>query len=358
MPALRRSGGTAVALDIGSSRLTAAVVRRGKAGPRLAKVASRPLPPQLVVGGVVADPAELGQQVKRLWREESLPGRRVRLGVANQRVSARTLEMPHITDRAELRAAVEFEAGDHIPIPLHEAVLDYVVLPRGEVDPEAPDQVMIVAAQRDMVQALSDTVRRAGLRPHGVDLEAFALVRALLPAEAGGGGGAQVICDVGAEFTNVVIAVGRQAQFTRLVGFAGSELTAAVAERTGLPEEQAEALKVACGLLGDLGEECDMDQVREVRHALALGARPLVEEIRRSLEFYRSQGIARPIERIVLTGGTSGCVGLDRYLQQALGIPVVLGNPLANLASGELDSGLAARSAVAIGLALDLPEAA
>jgi type IV pilus assembly protein PilM len=167
-----------------------------------------------------------------------------------------------------------------------------------------------------------------------------------------------VICDVGAEFTNVVIAVGRQAQFTRLVGFAGSELTAAVAERTGLPEEQAEALKVACGLLGDLGEECDMDQVREVRHALALGARPLVEEIRRSLEFYRSQGIARPIERIVLTGGTSGCVGLDRYLQQALGIPVVLGNPLANLASGELDSGLAARSAVAIGLALDLPEAA
>ena len=94
-----------------------------------------------------------------------------------------------------------------------------------------------------------------------------------------------------------------------------------------------------------------------MRHALALGTRPLVREISRSLEYYRSQSFARPIGKLVISGGTSLCVGIDRYLQQGLGIPVVMGDPRGQLDdSGGLTPDLAARAAVALGLALDAPE--
>ena len=149
----------------------------------------------------------------------------------------------------------------------------------------------------------------------------------------------------------------RRCHFTRLVGFGGGHLTTAVSERTGLPAEEAEAVKTACGLLGDPLDGWDADMVAEVRHALALGTRPLVREISRSLEYYRSQSFARPIGKLVISGGTALCTGIDRYLQQGLGIPVVIGDPRDQLDdSGGLTPDLAARAAVALGLALDAPE--
>ena len=38
---------------------------------------------------------------------------------------------------------------------------------------------MLVAARRDMIERLLSAARAAGLRPEGIDLSAFAMVRAL-----------------------------------------------------------------------------------------------------------------------------------------------------------------------------------
>jgi type IV pilus assembly protein PilM len=346
----------AMALDIGSSSLKAAQVKRGRGGYSVGRTAVRPLPEGLVEDGQVIDAEAVASEIKRMWREEHLPGGRVRLGVANSQVSVRTLELPHMDNADELRAAVEFEAGEVMPIPLHEAVLDFQPLPPLEGDPQDQQRVIVVAAQREMIERLVHTLHGAGLRPAGVDLEAFALMRALLPPAAPDperDAKAEVVCHVGNSHTNVVVSVNRQCEFVRLVPFAGSQLTAAIARGTDVSMEEAEALKVACGLLGDIPEDWSADKVREVRRALAFGARPLVEEVRRSLDFYRSQPSARPIERIVLAGGTSLCAGLDRYLQQALSIPVLVGDPLSNIADGGgVGPELAAYADVALGLAL------
>ena len=346
----------AVALDIGSSSLKAAQLRRGRGGYSVGRTAVRPLPEGLVDDGQLIDADAVATEIKRMWREERLPGGRVRLGVANSQVSVRTLEMPRMDNAGELRAAVEFEAGEVMPIPLHEAILDFQPMPALEGDPTDQQRVIVVAAQREMIDRLVHTMHGAGLRPAGVDLEAFALMRALLPPAAPDPertAQAQVVCHVGNSHTNVVVSVNRQCEFVRLVPFAGSELTAAIARGTDLSMLEAEALKVACGLLGDIPEGWSADKVREVRRALAFGARPLVDEVRRSLDFYRSQPSARPIERIVLAGGTSLCAGLDRYLQQALSIPVLVGDPLSNIADRSgVGPDLAAYADVALGLAL------
>ncbi|WP_217912731.1 type IV pilus assembly protein PilM [Miltoncostaea marina] len=354
---------TVVALDIGSSAIAGVELKTARERVTLAKAAVEPLPPGLVNDGEILRPDELADEIKRFWRTARFSGKKVRLGVANQRVVVRTIELPALEDEAERRAAVEFEAAEQIPIPPEQTVVDAQPVLRFTTDAGERERHVVVAAHRDMVEGLAATVRRAGLHPTGIDLEAFAILRALLPPppvidEGSADTPAVAVCHVGAEVTNMIVAVDRRCHFTRLVGFGGSHLTKAVAERTGLTPEESEVVKTACGLLGEPLEGWDPETVAEVRHALALGARPLVREIGRSLDYYRSQGFSRPIERLVLSGGTSLCTGIDRYLQQGLGIPVEIGDPRRQLdEAGDLTAEVAARAAVAVGLALDAPEA-
>jgi type IV pilus assembly protein PilM len=353
---------TVVALDIGSSAIAGVELKTARERVSLAKAAVEPLPPGLVHDGEIVRPEELAAEIRRFWRTSHFSGKRVRLGVANQRVVVRTIELPALDDDRERRAAVEFEAAEQIPIPPDQTVVDSQPVLRFTNEAGDRERHVVVAAHRDMVEGLVATVRQAGLQPTGIDLEAFAILRALLPPpsvidEGSADGQAQVVCHVGAEVTNMIVAVDRRCHFTRLVGFGGSHLTKAVSERTGLPAEEAEAVKTACGLLGEPLDGWDADTVAEVRHALALGSRPLVREITRSLEYYRSQSFARPIGKLVISGGTSLCSGIDRYLQQGLGIPVEIGDPRRQIDdSGDLAPDVAARAAVALGLALDAPE--
>lgn len=350
---------TVVALDIGSSALAAAEIKVGRDRVALTKAAVEPLAPGLVGDGEVRQPAELADELKRFWKAHKFTGKKVRLGVANQRVLVRTIELPVLDNPQELRAAVQFEAGEHIPIPRDESIVDYQPVMRYTGEDGERERFVVVAAYRDMIDTLVGVVKSAGLQPVGIDLEAFAILRALLPApsvvdEGSADTPAQAVVHVGAEITNVIVSVDRRCHFTRLVNFGGSHLTAAVAERTGLEAAEAEAVKRECGLLGQPLEGWDPDTVAEVRHALALGARPLVREIARCLDYYRSQPFARPIDRLVLTGGTSLCTGLDRYLQQGTGMRVELGDPLSQLDDdGGIEPDVAARCAVAVGLALD-----
>lgn len=353
---------TVVALDIGSSSIAGVELKTARERVTLSKAAVEPLPPGLVHDGEIVRPDELAAEIKRFWRSAHFSGKRVRLGVANQRVVVRTIELPALDDARERRAAVEFEAAEQIPIPPDQTVVDSQPVLSFSNDSGERDRHIVVAAHRDMVDGLVSTVRHAGLQPVGIDLEAFAILRALLPPpmvidEGSTDTPAMAVCHIGAEVTNMIVSVDRRCHFTRLVGFGGTHLTKAVSDRTGLPAEEAEALKTACGLLGEPLDGWDPDTVAEVRHALALGARPLVREISRSLEYYRSQNFARPIGRLVISGGTSLCAGIDRYLEQGLGIPVGLGDPGRQLDdSSGLTPDLAARAAVALGLALDAPE--
>ncbi len=345
---------TVVALDIGSSAIAGAEIKDGR---NLSRAAVEDLPEGLVVDGEVAEPVDLANHIKRFWRDAKFSGRAVRLGVANQRVVVRTIEMPALSDPEEMRQMVELEAADHIPIPPEQAIIDFQPVGWFEDESGPRQRLVVVAAHREMIDTLVSAVRRAGLRVEGIDLEAFALIRSLVPTVPSDHEGAHVLCHIGAGATNIVVAVDRTSQFTRLVGLGGVDLTNAVADQTGLAAHEAEALKAACGLLGDVPPGWDQATVTRVRHALALAVRPLVQEIGRTIDFYRSQEFARPVDRLVLSGGTALCSGLDRYVQQALGLEVEIGNPLQNLTrAADLSLDVATRAAVAVGLALDAPE--
>jgi type IV pilus assembly protein PilM len=234
----RRSGNDVVGLDI-QPGLVAAVQTRQNGVLLAERAAALPLPADAVREGDVIDPVALSEVLRTLFQTSHL-GKRVRVGVANQRTVMRTLELPPISDVKELAAAVRFQAADQVPMPLANAVLDFQ--PLGVVDtPAGPRQkVVLVAAQRDMVERLLAAVRGAGLTPVGVDMSAFALIRSLYRSDADHTGRVLYLNVDG--LTNVAIAEGIVCRFTRVLGGGIEEMVAELAERRGIPFDHARGL--------------------------------------------------------------------------------------------------------------------
>ena len=172
------SSGGSVGLDIDGRYLAAAQVEGG----RVVRGASLDLPAGLVADGEVVNRDGLADALRSFVTETGLP-KNVRLGVSNQQIVVRVVELPRIEDEKQRDAAVRFQAAEAIAMPLDEAVLDHQVAGYTEAPDGTPRmQVVLVAARRSMVEALLEAAKAAGLKPQSIDLDAFALVRTLAAA--------------------------------------------------------------------------------------------------------------------------------------------------------------------------------
>ena len=400
----RGSGEELVGLDI-QPGFVAAVQARVNGSILAERVAALPLPADSMRDGEVMDEDAVSETLRELFDGSGL-SKHVRVGVANQRTVLRTLELPPVTDQKELAAAVNFQAQDQVPMPLNNAVMDFH--PLGIVDtPAGPRQrVVLVAAQRDMIERLLAAVRRAGLTAKGVDLSAFALIRALYRRDPEQTGRVLYLNVDG--LTNLAIAEGTVCRFTRVVGSGLEGMAGELAERRSIALSEARALLAAVDLTApvqvahELAAPQELDPalgafdagepegtLEESEHALSAedageseramsyeelaavesapvaqtvhsdadlravlenGIRDISGEVRNSLDFHRSQDGGGEVSHVVMSGSAQDIPGFATALQASLGVEVRCEQV------GLLDQGLAEtvsphRLSVATGLA-------
>src|SRR5215208_2543871 len=198
-----------VGLKIGASQLSAACVEvNGSA--KLLQLAREPIPRGIILGGEVRDIVALANELKAFFKKNKLPKRAVRVGIANNRIGVRTIEVTGIEDPKQLANAVRFRAQEALPIPVDQAVLDFQVLGQTVEEGQSKKRVLLVVAYRELVDAYSTACRAAGIKLAGVDLEAFALLRALMPPEEPAGEkSALVAVSVGAERSTQGVSAGQ-----------------------------------------------------------------------------------------------------------------------------------------------------
>lgn len=370
-----RSGTIGVDIDRGS--IKAVQLQSSGAGYVLQHVGYHRLPPGVIVEGEVADQNLLAAEIREFWDSHSFKGKSITFGVSNQKVVVRLLDFPHMRPE-DLQGAISFEAQDHIPMPLDEAVLDYVVLGPREERADL-DRVLVVAAQREMISRYTSAVRAGGLKPEGVDVKALSLTRSTLPDPFFGEDGAVLLLDVGAEITNLVVADRGNPVLTRFVPVGLGDFVAAVVELADLPEDEAERQALDPRVnLGDgrveeeqpQEEEAEVEEteatddfdpalVYDVRRGLEGAAQALADEVQRSIEHHRSQETARDVSRVLISGEAALIPGLDVYLGDLLGVPTGRGKPVEKLSANRSnieDAQLRAMEpvlAVAFGLAME-----
>jgi type IV pilus assembly protein PilM len=320
---MKKNSKNLVGLDIDPSGVTAVEVTvNGRINIERAAVA--PLEDGIVRDGEITDVEGLANALKALWKDNKGLGKRVRVGVASQRIVVRVIDVPVLSNAKELDAAVRFQAQDQLPMPLESAVLDHVALDVVDNGAGPRQRVLLVAARREMVDRILAAVRGAGLRPEGIDLAAFAMVRALYraaPAEE-----TALYLSIGG-LTNLAVAHGTACLFTRASAFGLEALAVELAERRALTLEHARGWLEHVGVAEPI-ENLDGDEeiVAEARRVLLAGGRRIAADIRNTLDFHSSQAAAGPVTRVIITGPVTSVPGFAAALSAELGLPVEVGS--------------------------------
>ena len=354
----RRRKQEIVGLKIGASQIAASrVVNNGSA--KLVQLARVPLEPGIVVAGEVRDVAALATALDSFFSDNKLPRRGIRLGIGTNRIGVRTVDIEGVDDERQLGNVVRFRAHEALSIPLDEAVLDYHVVSETVDESGAVSRrVLLAAAYKEPIDHYVEACRAAGLELSGIDVEAFALLRAVAPrfgqlqGHAAGRLGRRLDrsrpLDAGDLRRNRLRLHAR----SRL-----GRLEARGCDRAGARPHHARGSRAQARARSREAMRRDGDDPRApfARAAVERELQTLARELVASLHFYQGQPGSLAISEVFVTGGTTRIPGLAEELERMTRVPVRIADPLAGV---QVSNGLAERDdlaslAAAIGLGVE-----
>ena len=199
-----------------------------------------------------------------------------------------------------------------------------------------------------------------GIRLVGIDLEAFALLRALTPLrsveDAGADPSALVAVSLGAERSTLAVTHGTTCEFTRVIETGGAAFTMAIARELEIEEGEAEDLKrnVSLDPNAEIAEHIDGEKAAKAREIISLNLQGFARELVSSLQFYQNLPGSLGIREIVLAGGTSLLGGLAQALSRMVAVRVTVGDPLVNVDTSQKIKGGVPDASLAIPIGLGM----
>lgn len=309
----------AVGLDVGTHSVKVAQVRASRNRAHAVNFGGVALPEGAVREGEVVDPSAVADSIRQLLAATGIKAKKVRLGVANQRVVVRQIDLPWM-EPAELRSSLRFQVQEHIPIAVDEAELDFHVLDDYEqTDGVRMLRILLVAAAKDMVASHVAAATEAGLRPVSIDLNPFAVLRALQCDSPLDDGADEAHIDVGAGVTTIVVHQGGMPRFVRILALGGEDITHALAQELDVDRAEAEQIKQNLGMTDAADDPAG--------RIITDHGYQFVDEIRSSLDYYDAQSGGGRVSRVVLTGGGQNLPNLMARLGDELRLPVEVGDP-------------------------------
>ena len=297
------------------------------------------IPEGLVRDGEVVDASALGSALKDIFNAHNLPGA-VRVGLTSPRAVMRMIDLPPLTDDADIAAAVALQAPEHIAMPLDRAVLDHRVIGQVDTPTGRRTRVVVAAAQRDAIDQIRIAIESAGLRLEGIDLAAFALTRAMYDPELGNES-RLLYAHVG-DVTTVAIARGELCEMTRVSPLGLDQMARRLAEREAITVSEA---RQRLRSFDPAGKD---ELALEILDSALTG---LADDLTKTLEFHASENPGSPISAAVVTGDASLIPNFPEVLGQHMRLAVRRGAPAS--ANDELGTVQLERVALAAGLAVE-----
>jgi len=167
-----------VGVDIGTSRVKVVeLVGRGDS-VELTRAAIELAPPGAIRDGQIVSPELVAEVIQRGFAKGRIKPGEVVAAIAGRGVVVRHVKFPRMPEE-ELREAIKWEGQQHIPMPIEEAVVDFEIIDDYSGSDEAEMEVMLVAAPRKLVESHVQAIELAGLTPIAIDVQPFAVLRAV-----------------------------------------------------------------------------------------------------------------------------------------------------------------------------------
>ena len=294
---------------------------------RVEAYASEPIPADSMDDADIVDVDAVARAVRRALRRSGARSREAAVAIAGEAVVSRMTRIPGRLSDDEMQAHAAFQAEQFLPFPMEEANLDFEVAGPSDIAPGMLD-VLLVAARSVHVSQRQRALRAGGLEARVVEPEPHALERAcrLLTHQMIGGGLRQMIAlvEFGAVTTIFSALSDGKLVYTRNFAFGGRQLTDEVVDRYGLNPAEAERAIQA----GDLPADYATDLLAGFREDMA-------RQVSRSLQFFLASqnGAGQPVQ-VLLGGGCAKLPGVAGAVEERLGIPAQIVDPLGHLSIG------------------------
>jgi len=392
-----------VGLDIGSHavKLVAMKPQRGDDPFLLTHFGIAELPSESIVEGAVVRPGDVADVIRELLANNKIKGSRIATAVSGHAVIVRRVTMPRM-DEEELRESIVWEAEEYIPFDVDDVNLDFAILDENEEANEM--DVVLVAAKRDRIDEFMSVIEEAGRQPVVVDVDAFALQNAFENAYPERQHEDVALLNLGASVINAAVLEEGRPVFWRDITLGVRQYIAALQREFMLDYFDAEEVLRRAGSttaadneqmdteLGgwDGDDEYDFDETIEdeapeddapvgdpegaaegdaiggirdastdpkVQEVVGEVSERLITEIKKTFDFYHAQSMRERFDAIFLAGGGAHVADLTARLEQRLGTPVELLDPLRRVSipstfDPEYVRSIAPQVAVAVGLAM------
>jgi type IV pilus assembly protein PilM len=335
-----------VGLDIGSSSIKVVELKEEKGRIELTRAELIEFPPALK-SKKSGKKKRVGEALeKALGGMGTMKGKAVSMAIHGSSIYISYVKLPPV-GTTRIAQIVNYEAQQQIPLPLEEVIWDYQVLKKKAMD----INVVLVATKLELVKELLEEVAAFRIEPEVIDCSPLAFYNCFKFNRELSGEETAILLDMGAKSTEMSIERGGNLCWTRSISLGGNDLTQAIRKSSELSFAEAEKLKREQEIIG---REDSGNEKKEFSPEIISVLSRLVNEVERSLTFYRAELGGRNIDRVLLGGGGARLANLDKFLERELGIEVKRVSPLKNIHlpndfpfSGREDS-----FTVAIGLAL------
>jgi len=318
---------TSQVLGIDISSTTVKLLELSQSGDRyrVESYAVAPLPPEAVVEKNVNQVETVGGLIRELVSRSKTRAQQTVVAVAGSAVIIKTIPMPAGLSEEDLEAQLTVEADQYIPYPLEEVALDFEEL-GPVVGRDDQVNVLLAACRQETIESRVDAIEVAGLTPAIMDVEVFAMERALalLKTQMPMANPETIaMVDIGASMTTLSVYAGGESVYTREQLFGGKQLTDEIMNRYDLSFEEAGRAKKQ----GGLPEDYESEVLEPFREAV-------VQQVSRSLQFFFSSSEYTELDCIVLCGGVAAIAGLAEIIEERLSTPAIVANPFADMSVG------------------------
>ena len=258
---------------------------------------------------------ETAELLKLLLKQLKIKSKEVIASIPAFSAFITLLEIPEMPE-ADMVKTMSFQISQHIPLPVQEVAIEWLkVGSREDESGFTKQQILVISVPNELISRYQTVFKLAGLKLKALEVESLSLARALgdnNPAPS-------LLVDIGGRSTNISVVEKGFLKYNDHTDFAGASLTQSISSGLNINVRRAEELKKQRGLLGG-GAEFELSTL----------AFPfldvIINEVKRVKVIYeKNQGIK--VERVLLAGGGANLLGIEKYFEEQINLPVAIGNP-------------------------------
>jgi type IV pilus assembly protein PilM len=323
MSVFKQKQSTVLGIDIGTASIKLLELSKSGSRYRVESYAVTSIPKDAVIDKNIANVDIISGAIETVVKQSGSKLKQAAIAVSGSSVMTKIITMAASLSDEEMEEQIMMEADQYVPYSLDDVNFDFEVQRTNENNPEMVD-VLLAASRKENVDDRVAALGKAGLKAKIVDIEAFAMENAFSlladQFEDSVKGKTVAIADIGSSVVALNVLHDGRTVYTREQGFGGKQLTEEIQRRYGLSYEEAGLAKRQ----GGLPDNYMVDVLEPFKKAM-------VQQIARSLQFFVSSSANRGIDSIILAGGCASIAGVDKLVEQSLGVPAYIANPFVNM---------------------------